>query len=146
MVNLPRRWSPAVVIFFFDESPTTPLVFFSDDCPTIYYLLRRADRVNQDHDQNAEDEDQPMLEEHVADIGPQPTLQYDPQMLSQIWSDIQGLQEGLNNLTINVNSSIHGLQEGLTTLTTDVNRGFNTLHTRFDNLEKRFDDFQQSSE
>ncbi|KAL2339779.1 hypothetical protein Fmac_007719 [Flemingia macrophylla] len=103
-------------------------------------------RINQDHGQNAEDEDQPMPEEHVADIGPQPTLQYDPQMLSQIWSGIQGLQEGLNNLNINVNSSIHGLQEGLTTLTTDVNRGFNTLHTRFDDLEKRFDDFQQSSE
>ncbi|KAL2324595.1 hypothetical protein Fmac_023653 [Flemingia macrophylla] len=30
-------------IFFSDESPTTPLVFFSDDCSTIYYLLRRAD-------------------------------------------------------------------------------------------------------
>ncbi|KAL2330278.1 hypothetical protein Fmac_017859 [Flemingia macrophylla] len=80
---------------------------------------RNHGRINQDHGQNAEDEDQPMPEEHVADIGPQPTLQYDSQMLSQIWSDIQGLQEGLNNLNINVNSSIHGLQEGLTTLTTD---------------------------
>ncbi|KAL2337138.1 hypothetical protein Fmac_011584 [Flemingia macrophylla] len=35
-------------------------------------------RVNQDDGQNAEDDDQPMPEEHVADIGPQPTLQYDP--------------------------------------------------------------------
>ncbi|KAL2333848.1 hypothetical protein Fmac_015061 [Flemingia macrophylla] len=51
------------------------------------------DRVNQDHGQNAEDEEQPIPEEHVADIGPQPTVQYDPQMLLQIWSDIQGLQE-----------------------------------------------------
>ncbi|KAL2343350.1 hypothetical protein Fmac_004635 [Flemingia macrophylla] len=107
---------------------------------------RNHGRVNQDHGQNAEDEDQPMPEDHVSDMGPQPTVQYDPQMLSQIWSGIQGLQEGLHNLNINVNSSIYGLQEGLTTLTTDVNRGFNTLHTRFDDLKKRFDDFQQSSE
>ncbi|KAL2332597.1 hypothetical protein Fmac_013810 [Flemingia macrophylla] len=55
--------------------------------------------VNQDHGQNDEHEDQPIPEEHVADIGPQPALQYDPQMLSQIWSDIQGLQEGLHNRT-----------------------------------------------
>ncbi|KAL2327630.1 hypothetical protein Fmac_021057 [Flemingia macrophylla] len=107
---------------------------------------RNHGRVIQDHGQNAEDEDQPMPEEHVADIGPQPTVQYDPQILSQIWSDIQGLQEGLHNLNISVNSAIHRLQEGLTTSTTDVNRDFNTVHTRFDDLEKRFDDFQQSSE
>ncbi|KAL2325439.1 hypothetical protein Fmac_024497 [Flemingia macrophylla] len=54
---------------------------------------RNHGRVNQDHGQNAEDENQPMPEEHVADIRPQPTVQYDPQMLSQIWSGIQGLQE-----------------------------------------------------
>ncbi|KAL2316885.1 hypothetical protein Fmac_030761 [Flemingia macrophylla] len=72
---------------------------------------RNHDMVNQVHSQNVEDEDQPMPKEHVADIGPQPTVQYDPQMLSQIWSDIQSLQEGLHNLNINVNSDIHGLQE-----------------------------------
>ncbi|KAL2335107.1 hypothetical protein Fmac_016320 [Flemingia macrophylla] len=60
-----------------------------------------------------------MSEEHVADIGQQSSVQYDPQMLSQIWSDIQGLQEGLHILNINVNSSIHRLQEGLNTLTTN---------------------------
>ncbi|KAL2319922.1 hypothetical protein Fmac_028891 [Flemingia macrophylla] len=101
-------------------------------------------RVNQDHGQNAEDEDQPMPEEHVADIEPQPPLQYDPQILLQIWSDIQDLQEGLQNLNINVNSDIHELQEGLNTLTTNVNTGFNTVHSRIDDLEKRFDDFHQS--
>ncbi|KAL2340175.1 hypothetical protein Fmac_008115 [Flemingia macrophylla] len=100
-------------------------------------------RVNQDHGQNAKDENQPMPEEHVADIGPQPPLQYDPQILSQIWSGIQGLQEGLQNLNINVNSGIHGLQEGLNTLTTNVNTGFSIVHSRIDDLEKRFDDFHQ---
>ncbi|KAL2345090.1 hypothetical protein Fmac_006375 [Flemingia macrophylla] len=59
------------------------------------------DRVNKDHDQNAEDEDQPISDERAADIEPQPLVQNDPQMLSQIWSDIQGLQEGLYNLNIN---------------------------------------------
>ncbi|KAL2347389.1 hypothetical protein Fmac_001389 [Flemingia macrophylla] len=39
-------------------------------------------RVNQDHGENAEDEDQPMPKEHVADIGQQSSVQYDPQMLS----------------------------------------------------------------
>ncbi|KAL2331139.1 hypothetical protein Fmac_018720 [Flemingia macrophylla] len=102
--------------------------------------------VNQDHGQNDEHQDQPIPEEHVADIGPQPALQYDPQMLSQIWSGIQGLQEGLHNLNINVNSGIQGLQQGLNTLTTNVNTGFSTVHTRLDDLEKRFDDFQQSFE
>ncbi|KAL2342518.1 hypothetical protein Fmac_003803 [Flemingia macrophylla] len=105
--------------------------------------IEHHDRVNQDHGQNAEDEDQPMPEEHVVDIGPQPPLQYDPQILSQIWSDIQGLQEGLQNLNINVNSGIHELQEGFNTLTTNVNIGFSTVHSRIDDLEKRFDDFHQ---
>ncbi|KAL2327568.1 hypothetical protein Fmac_020995 [Flemingia macrophylla] len=103
-------------------------------------------KVNQDHGQNAEDEDQPMPEEHATDIRPQPSVQYDPQMLSQIWSDIQGLQEGLHNLDINVNSGIYGLQEGFNTLITNVNRGFNIVNTRIEDLEKRFNNFQQSFE
>ncbi|KAL2333234.1 hypothetical protein Fmac_014447 [Flemingia macrophylla] len=77
--------------------------------------------VNQDHGQNDEHQDQPIPEEHVADIGPQPALQYDPQMLSQIWSGIQGLQEGLHNRTSMLTSGIQGLQQGLNTLTTNVN-------------------------
>ncbi|KAL2345645.1 hypothetical protein Fmac_006930 [Flemingia macrophylla] len=118
------------------EEPTRPTL------PSIEH----HDRVNQDHGENAEDEDQPMPEEHIADIGQQSSVQYDPQMLSQIWSDIQGLQERLHNLNINVNNGIHGLQEGLNTLTTNVNIGFSTVHTRIEDLEKRFDDFQQSFE
>ncbi|KAL2330901.1 hypothetical protein Fmac_018482 [Flemingia macrophylla] len=39
-------------------------------------------------------------------------------------SGIQGLQEGLQNLNINVNSGIHELQEGFNTLTTNVNTEF----------------------
>ncbi|KAL2324137.1 hypothetical protein Fmac_023195 [Flemingia macrophylla] len=82
--------------------------------------------VHRDDDENAHDEDQPMPEDHVADIRQQSHVQHDSQMLSQIWTVIQGLQEGLNNLNITVNT------------------GFNTVHSRIDDLEKKFDDFQQS--
>nr|KYP65968.1 hypothetical protein KK1_012246 [Cajanus cajan] len=78
---------------------------------------------NHHHGQNVEDEDHAMPEDHgeeqPADITQQPPVQYDGQMFSQIWTGIQGLQEGLNNLTINVNQ----------------------IHNRLDNLEQKFDDF-----
>nr|KYP63004.1 hypothetical protein KK1_017565 [Cajanus cajan] len=89
-------------------------------------------RDNHHHGQNVEDEDHAMPEDHgeeqPADITQQPPVQYDGQMLSQIWTGIQGLQEGLNNLTINVNT------------------GFDRVHNRLDDLEQKFDDFQRSFE
>nr|KYP55458.1 hypothetical protein KK1_001670 [Cajanus cajan] len=86
------------------------------------------DRDNHQHGQNIEDEDHAMPEDHgeeqPADITQQPPVQYDSQMFSQILTGIQGLQEGLNNLTINVNQ----------------------IHNRLDTLEHKFDDFQSSFE
>ncbi|KAL2322066.1 hypothetical protein Fmac_026445 [Flemingia macrophylla] len=60
--------------------------------------------VHRDDDENAHDEDQPMPDDHVADIRQQSPVQHDSQMLSQIWTYIQRLQEGLNNLNITVNT------------------------------------------
>ncbi|KAL2328622.1 hypothetical protein Fmac_022049 [Flemingia macrophylla] len=48
-----------------NEMPLPYAILITDIMPHYSH-----DRVNQDHGQNAEDEDQPMPEEHVADIGP----------------------------------------------------------------------------
>ncbi|WVY94008.1 hypothetical protein V8G54_033096 [Vigna mungo] len=84
------------------------------------------DEEQQHEEEDIEHEETSVPDHHVEDSKPQPPIQHDAQMLSQIWGGIQHLQEGLANLNIT------------------VTRGFDRVTERINSLEERFDTFQDS--
>ncbi|XP_022642528.1 uncharacterized protein LOC106774437 isoform X2 [Vigna radiata var. radiata] len=84
------------------------------------------DEEHQPEEEDIEHEETSVPDHHVEDSKPQPLIQHDAQMLSQIWGGIQHLQEGLANLNLT------------------VTRGFDRVTERINSLEERFDTFQDS--
>ncbi|XP_017437392.1 uncharacterized protein LOC108343552 isoform X2 [Vigna angularis] len=86
--------------------------------------------ANEDDEQQPEEdiehEEASVPDHRVEDSRPQPPIQHDAQMLSQIWGGIQHLQEGLANLNLTVTT------------------GFDRVTERINRLEERFDTFQDS--
>ena len=73
-----------------------------------------------DRDHHDDEQDPPILDDHVEDIASQPQISHDTQIYSQIWGDIQDLQPGLNNLTINTNRGFDRFIKELTNCNKDL--------------------------
>lgn len=76
-----------------------------------------------------------------------PVHPYDPNMLQQIYAGVQGLQTGLNNLSITMSDGFQRSDNRFADFTQMVDNRFQTAKTRFDefvqSVENRFDTFDQ---
>jgi len=86
----------------------------------------------QDDDKNGEEPPQP--DDDVQQATPQGPVSHDDHMFSQIMKGIQDLQQGFNNLRVDMHSRLDNMQM-------DMRTRFDSVHNRIDQVKQKIDDF-----
>ena len=68
---------------------------------------------------------------------------YDPNMLQQIYAGVQGLQTGLNNLSITMSDGFQRVDNRLQAVDTRFDQFVQSVDNRFATFDQRFEDLQR---